>query len=151
LELQSPTKQSVDLIKTKLRVAENITSACLSGRSFYRLRRAILASSVVKRNEIRPQARIRELFPRNRHSAWDSVRIASGFRELPSTGWFSQHRTIADFTKWVVLHAAHRLKRPDEPWSYGEIRYIVRAVVEDVTGTKDFADDADFVRDIGID
>ena len=149
-KLRTP-KHSIDLIKAKLMVAENTPFACLSARAFYRLRRAILASSAVKRADVSPKTRVRELLPRNRETAWELVRVESGFSELPSAGWLSQHRTVADFTKWIVLHSAHKLKRSDETWSSGEIRYVVRAVVEDVTGAKDFADDADFVRDIGID
>jgi len=148
-KLRTP-KQSIDLIATKLHVDEGARFACPSARAFYRLRRAIRASSVLKRNDITPKAPVRELIPSNRGTVWDAIRIASGFSELPSPGWFSRHRTVGDFAKWAVLHSAHKLKSADEPWTYAEIRGVVRGVVEDVTGAKDFYDDADFVRDIGI-
>ncbi len=143
-------KHSIDLIATKLRVSFSAAPTCLSARAFYHLRRAIVSSSAVSRKKIVPVARIRELFLAETKKVWETVRLASGFDDLSSPGWFSQHNTIADFSKWIVLHHAHQLKQPDEPWSYHEIRSVVRAVVTDVTGTENFGDDADFIRDLRI-
>jgi hypothetical protein len=148
-KLRTP-KQSIDLITKKLRVSHTSAATCLSARAFYHLRRAILGSTALDRKEIVPHAQIRELFPRDTKRSWETVRVATGFQDLPSPGWFQQHHTVADFSKWIVLHYAHQLKQSDEPWSYHEIRYVVRAVVTDVCGAENFSDEADFVRDIGI-
>jgi len=58
---------------------------------------------------------------------------------------------VGDLTRWAVVHATKELKGPGESWTRSEIQNVVRAVVAEVTGAKEFDDGDDFVHDIGID
>jgi len=58
--------------------------------------------------------------------------------------------TMADLTLCVVARSAKELKDPNAPWSRSQIRDVVRAVVTDVSGKRDYSDDDDFFKDIGL-
>jgi hypothetical protein len=83
------------------------------------------------------------------------VQAASGLPALPRLGWgfgiLLESATVADVARWVVCSSPKELKAANEPWTRSEIRTVVRTVVTEVCGAKDFSDDADFVYDIGID
>jgi len=149
ITLRTP-RLAMDLIAIKLAAHEEPGQACLTLRAFHRLRRSISGVDGIARNKIRPQARLGDLIARERRRAWEAVRVACGIPSLPGLGWFSP-RTVGDFTRWIVVHAASKLKQPGERWTRLEIRSVVRAVVTDVTGVEDFKDDHDFIHDIGID
>jgi len=59
--------------------------------------------------------------------------------------------TARKFLRWVIATDAKGLKAPGEPWTRSQIRTVIRAATEEVSGAKDFSDDEGFVRDIGID
>lgn len=145
----STTRQAVDLIAAKLGAGTESGRACLTQRAFHRLRRAVTVGLGVSRHRVRPGARLRDLARGNR-PAWEAVRSASGWKELPGLGWFSP-RTVEELAYWAVANAARNLKDPGEEWSRQEIRSVVRAVVRAVSGADDFSDDDDFIRDLGID
>jgi hypothetical protein len=147
--LRTP-RQATDLISGKLNALDGPQRACLTLRAFHRLRSSIVEAAGISRENVRPEARIRDLVGSEGRRTWERVRAGSGLALLPSPGWFST-RTVGDLTRWAVSHAAKELKNPGEGWTRTEIRYVVRAVVAEVTGVDDFLDDADFVFDIGID
>jgi hypothetical protein len=146
--LRTP-RQSMDLIAIKLGAHDEQRGACLTLRAFHRLRQSICDVAGVKRDRIRPDARIKDLICVQRRRTWEAVCSNCGIQSLPNLGWFSPS-TVRDLTRWTVTHAAKDLKRPGEPWTRSEVRSVVRAVVTDVTGVEHFQDDDDFVRDIGI-
>ena len=147
-------RMAIDLLATKLHSEISISGGCLTLRAFNRLRRAISCAAGVARSEIRPTARLRELVPRRgRRSTWKAVRSASLVTSLPSLtlGLYLAPATVGDLAHWVVAHAAHALKAPHEQWTRSEIRIVVRTVVTEICGARDFSDDDQFIRDIGID
>jgi hypothetical protein len=148
-------RMAIDFLATKLGARQHARGACLTLRAFSRLRRAISSAAGVPRNHIRPLARLRDLVPRvNRNSIWLKVQQESGVLSLPKLNWVPWLKlvplTVGDLAYWVVAHTAHALKGPEEFWTRSEIRTVVRTVVTDVCGARDFSDDDHFVRDIGI-
>ena len=148
-KLRTP-REAIDLIASKLGARDMPRSGCLTLRAFHRLRRSMVSAAGVQRAVVRPESRLKDLMGEDRRQRWEAVRSDCGISSLPKLGWFSP-RTVGDLSVWVVANAAKDLKRPEEVWTRGEVREVVRAVVVEQTGVKDFADDADFVRDIGID
>ena len=99
---------------------------------------------------VRPESRLKDLMGDDRRKRWESVKTDCGISSLPKLGWFSP-RTVGDLSVWAVANEAKALKRPGETWTRSEVREVVRAVVMEQTGVNDFGDEADFIRDIGID
>ena len=81
--------------------------------------------------------------------AGDSRRMRHHVTTQP--GWLFLPRTVADLTRWTIVHATKELRGKEESWTRSEIRDVVRAVVADVTGAREFDEDDDFIHDIGID
>ena len=124
-------------------------------RAFNRFR-SRLASAGIARSRIKPAARLREVLPRRvRRHAWNAVRSSPEFAQLPplrfGVGRFFAPITVADAFYTAVAYSAHSLKRPDEPWTREEVRQVVRAGVREISGLTEFADDAEIVRELGID
>lgn len=142
--------EAIELIASKLGAGDVPRSGCLTLRAFHRLRRSMMGAAGVQRAAVRPESRLKDLMGDDRRIRWEMVRSDSGISLLPKLGWFSP-RTVGDLCVWVVANVAKDLKRPEEPWTRKEVREVVRAVVVEQTGVKDFGDDADFIRDIGID
>jgi hypothetical protein len=149
MTLRTP-RESIELIATKLAANDDSRGACLTLRAFHRLRHSNSSAASISRERVRPSARLRDLVSTERRRTWGAVRSSCGIAALPGLGLFAP-RTVGDLTRWAVTHAAKDLKRPGEPWTRAEVRSVVRAVVTDVTGVKDFDDNHDFIRDIGID
>lgn len=123
---------------------------CLSQRVFHRLRRALADVMGVKRGQVRRRTRIRDLVPRAEQGRWAAVQAACGIPKLPAPGWFSP-KTVEDLVRWAIVHAIRDLKPAGEAWTRAEVRCVVRTLTTDVTGLDEFKDDAEFIRDMGID
>jgi hypothetical protein len=149
-------RAAIDLLAAKLGAIDEHRGACLTLRAFNRVRRGFVAGATVHRSQITPDAKLRDLLPRHqRRPRWEAVQIASGLPALPPLGWgfglFLAPRTVADVARWIVSSSPKALKAANEAWTRTEIRTVVRTIVSDISGAKDFWDDADFIYDIGID
>lgn len=145
-------RMAIDLITAKLGPSANVQGVCLTLRAFHRFRDAIITAAGVNRTCIRPGSRIRDLVRKHRRRTWATVRKISGLSSLHSPGfavgiWF-EPITVADLSLWAVARGAKQLKEPGAPWSRSEIRNVVRAVITDVSGKRDYSDDDDFFKNI---
>jgi len=122
----------------------------LSQRVFHRLRRALVEIMGVKRERVRRRTRIRDLVPPAERGRWAAVQAACGIPRLPAPGWFSP-KTMEGLVRWAIVHAIRDLKPTGEAWTRAEVRCVVRTLTMDVTGLDEFGDDAEFIRDLGID
>ncbi|SKB03616.1 hypothetical protein SAMN02745166_03857 [Prosthecobacter debontii] len=149
-------RMAIDLLAAKLGAIDDARSACLTHRAFNRVRHGLVSGAGVHRAAISPEAKIRDLLPRpQRRARWQAVQAASGLPTLPRLDWgfgfLFAPTTVADLARSVVSTSPQALKSPHEPWTRHEIRTVVRTVVTEVCGAKDFSDDDDFVHDIGLD
>jgi hypothetical protein len=144
--LRTP-RMAIDLIARKVGASDQPREACFTLRAFHRLRASVVSVTAIDRRSFRPAAQLKDLASRRQ---WDGIRSKCGIQSLPNPGLFSP-RTVADLTRWAVIHAAKDLKPVGEPWSRAEIRSIVREVVADVTGLDEFGDDDDFIKDLRVD
>lgn len=148
-------QMAIDLIATKLGTTK-ASNSCLTLRAFHKLRTAIVAATDLARNKIKPTAKIRDLITSNRKQTWKAVQDAIGLPSLPFSRFrigrlFGPPITVQDVTSWIITHCAKDLKNSDECWTLSEIRMVVRAVVTEVTGSRGYSGDDDFVKNIGID
>jgi hypothetical protein len=109
----------------------------------------------VPRSRVRPAVRLSEVLPRDGGAArWQRVRDTPGLDRLPDfTRWITvsaSKLTIRELCEWIIGNSAHCLKTAGEPWSREEIRAVIRAGVTLSSGLRDFSDDADLIRDLGI-
>lgn len=149
-------RMAIDLLATKLSAIDDQRGACLTLRAFNRVRRGFVSGAGVDRSAVSPEAKLRDLLPRpQRQARWHAVQAASGLPVLPRLGWgfgiVLAPTTVADVARSVVSNSPSALKTPNEPWTRNEIRTVIRTVVTEVCGAKDFSDDDDFIHDIGID
>ena len=149
MTLRTP-RRTIDLLATELGAQDGPTRACLTLRAFHRLRHSLTTIAGVSRHSVRPGSCLRDLVNTKRRRIWEAIRSACGISSLPDLGWGSP-RTVGDLSRWAVIHSAKDLKRPGEPWTRSEIRSVVRAVVKDITGVANFADDHDYIHDIRLD
>jgi len=150
-ELRTP-RMIVDFFTNKLGGIDGPTRSCFTLRAFHRLRTSIISAAGVKRDQVRLDVCLKDLTGPDWRRTMEKVRSISGI-DLPkpsSFKWFERH-TVADFTRWIVVHAAKELRRSGEAWTRSDIRSVVRAVITNQLDLEDFGDDDDFVYDLGID
>jgi hypothetical protein len=145
---------ATDVFAAKLS-ATGTRSACLTLRGFNRFRK-LLTSAGVARRRITPSARLRDLLPRAiRKEVWKRVRATPEFSQLPrfrfGVGWWFSPITVADAFYAALAYSAHSLKQPRESWTHSEVRQVVRAGIREVAGLTEYSDEAEIVRELGID
>ncbi len=78
---------------------------------------------------------------------WLTVSATKGFRVEFSKSIVN----IGDFSRWVVANAPEVVKAPPGQWSREQVSEMTRQIVVDVLGRdKDYREDADFVKDLGL-
>jgi hypothetical protein len=148
------TRYIIDYVCQKLNPDTTASQHCVSARAFYQLRRSVAAVTGVSRREIRPNTSLRKLFSgAEGRERWTAVGQHMGF-SLPSLSFLGLPVGPGRFdlmTYWLVAHDPAKFLNPNEPWTRGQIRQIVRAIVADAVGTMDFPDDAEIVDELGLD
>jgi hypothetical protein len=152
--LRTP-RAAVDLIAAKLNATDGRRGCCLTLRAFNRVRHGLVSGAAVRRSEVTPDAKLRDLLPRpQRQRRWQAAQAASGLPALPSLGWgfglLLAPTTVADVARWIVCSYPKSLKSANEPWTRNEIRTVVRTVVTEQSGVTNFSDDDDFIYDLGL-
>jgi len=59
--------------------------------------------------------------------------------------------TFGDLTRCVVADSLLKIREPDRLWSREDVAVVVREIITQQLGVKEFSDDADFIRDLGVD
>lgn len=140
----------------KLGATDSNAGICLGMRAFYRIRAALVTETGATRSAIRPSSRVRDVVPKvGRREGWQKVRTSASLRLLPGYwgifGLFSGSTTFACLAASLVAAGASTLKYQAEQWTRAEVRQAVRAGVTEMTGLREFSDDASFIEDLGLD
>lgn len=141
------------LIQQSVR-SEKKNRPCITQRSFYRIRTALVKATACRRKSIRLNTRIKSLFPRPvRNNRWHLLQrqLASLRLAHPDDSifpWFPG--TVSDLVNRDVRSKAASL-RQSRDWSHDEIRQITRLLISEFTGSHRFSDHHEFVRDLGMD
>jgi hypothetical protein len=148
------TRQVTELIYRKVKSSDLPEDhGCLSMRAFFRLRKELAAANqsglVVK-----PDSKLAELLPgRRRRDMLNAVLSRAGFRpqeKLPFGLQFTFGR-VRDVVLDAVICQHQSLRLPGHGWSKAQVREVVRGVTATQLALKRFSDDAEFVKDLGMD
>ena len=150
------TRMAVELIAAKVGATDFSRSWCLSHRAFNRLRSAFELGGI-SRNAVRPSAKVRHLLNGCRSpEAKTDIRAQLNIPKLPLagswTGGLLSPPTVGCLTDWIVTHNPITLFKPGEKWTRAQVRQAVRAIViEQICAPPDYLDEADFVKNLGLD
>lgn len=128
---------------------------CLSQRAFHWVRSRLCEVTNVSRREIKLDTRINRIFPKEtREQKWKDFRSASNMTRLPDLRFgrgtlFSPTR-VRDLVRLQISLMSEELRNTGT-WTDQEVRMVVRHVISEQLGIKDFDDNDEFVRDLGLD
>ena len=139
----------VDYLVTQLNPATN--PKCLEQRAFFELRRALVAVTGRRRNEISPQTRWVDILSESRWSKWRQIREHLGPKEWPSLqpAHFGK-ATVGDTAAHLAAFEAGRFTR-GEGWHRADVEHVVRRLMLYETGVEQFEWSDQFVRDLQLD
>ncbi len=149
------TRMAVDLIAGKLGAGGGAAGSCLSLRAFNRLRGAFVDNGV-SRGAVQPLTQLRHMLTNcTLPDARAIIRERLGISKLPLpgswTGSFLSPGTIGGLVDWIVSNQPTALFSPGEKWSRAQVRQVVRAIViVQIGAPPDYADEADFVDELGL-
>lgn len=138
---------------------------CMTQRAFNHLRAALATAFGVERSWVETGTPVEHLLPRGpRWAVLRELQWRSGRPEWPALcreGPFGpvavvpdSVRTVADLTRWLVLHGPIPERRAGADdvrrWTRSEVRTTVRRVVARELGLDDFEDEDELVRDLGM-
>lgn len=127
---------------------------CLSQRAFHRIRNGICNVTNFPRSEVRLDTLINHLFPKaERHQRWNDFRSFAGIQRLPNLtfgrGSLFSPKRVRDLIPLAITSMAEEF-RSTRDWTHQEVRSVVRLIITEQLGIKNFNDDDEFVRDLGL-
>jgi hypothetical protein len=147
------TRQVSECIFEKVRSRLPEDRGCLSMRAFFRLRKAFEKEGV-SRLAVRPDSKVAALLPsRRRRDVLSAVAVHAGLRplrRLPFSLQFTFGR-VRDIVSDAVIEQHANLRLPGHGWSLAQVREVVRAVMFTQLSLRKFSDNADVVKDLGVD
>ena len=131
------------------------SQACISLRAFHRVRAGLMKSTGVGRSEVTLRTRINKLFsgPR-RMELWKDFQVQASLAALPDlgfgAGWLFSPRSVNDLVTVAIRQDRDKM-REMRSWTHEEVRQIVRQIISNQLGIREFDDNDEFVRDLLID
>ena len=150
------TQMAVDFIAAKVGALNTSDGPCLSHRAFNRLRAAFVDIRI-SRSTVQPSTKLRHLMADCDSPGARAViqeRLGVSKLPLPSSwaGSLFSPGTIGSLANWIMSNQPTVLFNPGEKWRRAQVRQVVRAIVIDQMGAPpDYADEADFVKELGLD
>ena len=128
---------------------------CLSQRAFHRVRASLCEVTRMPRREIKLDTRINRLFPKEtREQQWDAFREVAKMKRLTDLrfgrGTLFWPRRVKDLVGSQVSAMSDQLRVAGD-WTDLEVRAVVRHVISEQLAIKDFDNNDEFVRDLGVD
>jgi hypothetical protein len=148
-----------DYILTRVEVSD-APLPCLTQKAFHLLRRSFTRTLQTPRKTFRPDATLKSLLPdEGAEDAWASIG-----REVGVKGWPSAFRprwlralmpqdcqSVRGLIDHVLTHDPLGVRGDERRWTRGQVEDVLRRVIEDETGVKDFTGASRFVDDMGLD
>ena len=84
------------------------------------------------------------------------VTLVAGYSGAVATRPFKRHfrreyECAGDLAKYLMMSSPHSFKREKEGWTREQVAIVVREIIIDQVGTKDFTEDSRFVQDMHLD
>lgn len=148
-----------DYIMTRVRVSEE-SLPCLTQKAFQLLRRSFTRTLHTPRRAFRPDTPLKTLLPDDSpRDAWERVGRDAGLKAWPSIfrpGWLRaltgpDCQSVRELTDYVLTNDAAGVKGPEGSWTRRQVEDVLRRVIVDETGVRDFTGSSRFVDDMGLD
>jgi hypothetical protein len=139
------------------RVATRPADECLRQQTLFRLRRGFRLACTPFAAPFALDTRLRAIFDRRAWPrAWATIRREDHGRGWPERAPFDgavgfRRRTVMDLVNELALRDARAVREAGEPWTRELVALHVRRLVRKQVGAEFFADDDEFVNDLGID
>lgn len=146
--LRTPS-QAIDLICRKLGAADE-PGFCAPMRAYHRFRSGIRSAISDPTKRISPSDSLHSLCIGKSKQFWSEFECATGIKGFRPPSILFRRATVRDAVEVIVARHLRWLLKPSEMWTRSLVRTGVRYGVIDVVGLRNFADDDEFVADIGI-
>jgi hypothetical protein len=147
------TRQLIAQIYEKVRSDRPEDCGCLAMRAFFRIRKAFENEGVL-RQEVRPETKLTALLPsRRRRDILSAVIERAGLRPLNRLPFGLQITSgrVRNLVTDAVITQHKTLRLSGYGWSKAQVREVVRAVMFAQLALHRFSDDAEIVKDLGVD
>lgn len=152
-EVMQTPRDLIRVVCEKVGAVDGGVDSCAAQVAFHRVRAALVEVAGCERAEVRLDAQLRDLLPKaERDELWRAVCTRLGLHLMPRLTWlrkiFSGPNTVEDLV-FGLAGTVLRETPPKEVWTRGEVRAVVRMIIIELLGVRNFSDDAEFVRDLG--
>ena len=142
-------KHVIDLLCQRLPLVPS-EDGCITQRAFHRVRRCLIRVTGLDRETIRLGTRVRAMFPKPyRKERWRAFCDCVGMPDLPNLSFGTGSLMVRDIVNRAAVRGIQERSR-DRKWTRSEVRETVRQIIRDELGIKEFSDDDQFARDLGI-
>ncbi len=133
---------------------------CLTQQAFHLLRRSFRRTLHTPRRAFRPDTPLKTLLPEDSpRDAWERVGRDAGLKAWPSifrprwvrTFMGPDCQSVRELMDYVLTNDASGVKGPESRWTRRQVEDVLRRVIVDETGVKDFTGTSRFVDDMGLD
>ena len=140
-------QMAIDMIIERVGAVRGMERICPTHRSYNQVRQALQINLGIERSTIKPRTKLRQLLPKiERQAAWQSICDHIGTPTAPkltwATGIFFGPSTVQDLADWYAFNHPTQFLENGQPWTYAQVRSIVRAVIRYSSGDYEFSDDA---------
>lgn len=148
-----------DYILTRVEVSDE-PLPCLTQKAFHLLRRSFTRTLQTPRGTFRPDATLKSLLPgEGAEGAWARVGREAGVKGWPEVfrpRWLralmpEDRQSVRGLIDHLLTHDPLRVRGDERRWTRGQVEDLLRRVIEDETGVKDFTGSSRFVDDMGLD
>lgn len=148
-----------DFILTQVEVSSE-PLPCLPQQTFHLLRRSFMRTLHIPRRSFRLDAPLKTFLPDGREEdAWERIGREADVKKWPSVfkpRWLRvvlahDCRSVRGLIDHVLSHDPLRVKGEERKWTRKQVEDVLRRVIEDETGVKDFTGESRFVDDMGLD
>jgi hypothetical protein len=140
-------RMAMDMMVVKLNISpESRSQICPTLRAYNLLRRAFQEVLELPRWRLLPESQLQYLLARyDEQMIWEELRDRTGVPEFPSLrgclGLRSGPTNFQGLVDWVVTKYPRAFLDADEVWTVAQVRSVVRAIVRNESGTREFRDD----------
>lgn len=166
-DIQIPDRVASDLTTPK-KVTDFILSQvensqeplpCLSQKAFYSLRREFTQQLSLPRRQFAVDATFKEILPEERRDeVWKHIGSSLKVKKWPAlsrNGWFefmTPHvRNVRELVDYLVTNEPLIVKGPETSWTREQVWHVLKRLIQDETGIKDFSEDSRFIEDLHLD
>ncbi len=155
-ELVTPRKV-VDFILTQV-MESHAPLPCMSQKAFHLLRSSFIETLPISRKSFRLNASLSELVPEeNRNEIWKEIGKKFGAKKWPTVFRPTllsflppRVQNVKDLVEYFVMSEPLTVKGSEKTWTRAQVWDVLKRVIADEIGIKNFTEDSHFIKDMGL-